>query len=170
MKKILIALFALALVAGPMGALAANPETITVTVNVAEALQLTLNSANTLTFNLDPSTAATDVAQTSSLTVKTNSADGYNLTYATTGNLNTNIGDADWSGMVAGSQKGFYVTSDDAGTLGANLIAGQQVILGTLPTGNAGETATITNMIAVDWSVADGNQNGTIVYTAVAIP
>ena len=174
MKKLLIAVMALALVCGPIGAMAAGTP-VNVTVNVAEGISLTLNSSNALTFNLDPSGTATDVGQTTSLTVKTNSADGYNVSLATSGftGIGVNqIPDADWHLEAVGSQKGFYVTSDDSDCLG-NLVTGAKVIAGTAPTGNAGETGLITNKIAVDWSVSDtslGALIGAITYTAAATP
>lgn len=157
-----------------------------VTVTIAQSLTFTLDTT-AFELDMDPSLAAlADQTQAIGLTVQTNANSGYTLIVndnasglisAATGTpviADVSSGKATsvaWPGAPA---YGYTVTATGA-TADANfsgskyagyVAAGEQVASRATPTGGTADTITITNRVAIDYSVPATTFTDTITYTA----
>jgi len=156
-----------------------------VTVTVAKSLTFTINNT-AFELDLDPSLAAlADQTSTVGLTVQTNAHSGYTLTVAdnaaglqSAASGNPTIADvssgkatsATWPGAPA---FGYTVTGTGAtidsafsGTKYAGYVgAGEQIASRSSSTGGTPDTITISNRVAIDYSVPAVAYTDTITYT-----
>lgn len=156
-----------------------------VTVTVGQTLTFT-NNTTSFTLAVDPSQLNNVASQTVVLTVQTNAASGYTLAAADTGLSRTSPAftiPAVSSGPATGvatfptSGWGASATLSTGGTDGATLAAGfsggkfvgypssaANFLTATGPTGGTADTLTITDQVAVDYTVPDGTYSDTITY------
>ena len=165
-----------------------------VTVQVAKSLTFA-NDTPSFTFQMDPSLPAlADLSKTVNLTVTSNAGQGYTLAAADSG-LKATSGSATYqiaaasTGVATGVPSGSFAANtfgvsaaltyggnSSAAVQGAGLStagdyvgytnAGQTLLSGTKPTGNAGDKLALTNRVKIDYTTPAGKYTDTITYTA----
>ena len=167
----------------PAVTLAANNTAVTVTV--AKSLTFTVNTT-AFELDMDPSLAAlADQTAAVGLTVQTNANSGYTLTVAdvAAGLQSSSSGNPTIADVSAGKASsvtwpgapkfGYTVTGTgatiDAAFSGSKyagyVAAGEQIASRTTSTGGSADTITITNRVAIDYSVPAVVYTDTITYT-----
>jgi hypothetical protein len=158
-----------------------------VTVSVGQTLTFT-NSASALSLSVDPSMLNNSQSQTDVLSVQTNAASGYTLAVSDTGltraapaftipavSAGPATGVASFPSSGWGASASLTTGGTDGATLAAGLSGGKWVgypstaanlLTATGPTGATADTVTVTDQVAVDYSVPDGTYTDTITYTA----
>jgi hypothetical protein len=158
-----------------------------VTVTVGQTLTFT-NSAPSLSMSVDPSMLDNSQTQTVALSVQTNAASGYTLAVSDTGLSRSapsftisavSSGPATGVASFPANSWGASATLTTGGTDGATLAAGltggkwvgypataANLLTATGPTGATADTVTITDQVAVDYTVPAGTYSDTITYTA----
>jgi hypothetical protein len=157
------------------------------TVTVGQTLSFT-NSMPAFTLAVDPSQLANVQSQPVVLTVLTNASKGYTLSVSDTGLSRTSpaytipavsSGPATGVASFPSSGWGFSGVLTTGGTDGASLAAGLaggnwvgfpssgvNVLTTTSQTGATADTLTMTDQVAVDYTVPSGTYTDTITYTA----
>ena len=159
-----------------------------VTVTVGQTLTFT-NNTPSFSLVVDPTSLNNVQSQAVVLTVQTNAASGYTLAASDTGLSRTCSGLHHPSGELLGLRPGvatfpssgwgasatLTTGGTDGATLAAGLSGGQFVgypttaanfLTATGPTGATADTLTLTDQVAVDYSVPDGTYSDTITYVA----
>jgi hypothetical protein len=158
-----------------------------VTVTVGQTLTFT-NSAPSLSLAVDPSMLDNNQTEAVTLSIQTNAASGYTLAVSDTGlsrsapsftipavSSGPATGVASFPTSGWGASATLTTGGTDGATLAAGLSAGKWVgypssaanlLTATGPTGATADTVTVTDQVAVDYTVPAGTYNDTITYTA----
>ncbi len=158
-----------------------------VTVTVGQTLTFT-NNTPSFSLVVDPTSLNNVQSQAVVLTVQTNAASGYTLAASDTGLSRTSpaftipaVTSGPTTGVATFPSNGWGASATlttggtDGATLAAGLSGGQFVgypttaanfLTATGPTGTTADTLTLTDQVAVDYSVPDGTYSDTITYVA----
>jgi hypothetical protein len=172
---------------GTTGSVVFGTSSTTATVTVGQTLTFT-NSNPSFTLEADPTMLNTNQTATVVLSVLTNASQGYTLAMSDTGLSRTapaftipDVSTGPTVGVATFPAEGFGVSASlasggtDGATLASGLTGGQWVgypstaanfLTTTGPTGATADTLTLTNQVAVNYSVPAGTYSDTITYVA----
>lgn len=154
---------------------------VDVQINIQESLLVTLvNSpvSTTLIYDLDPLTTPSDATKTSTVTVKSNARNGFNVTVlATKQATHTGYGATaltnSWGGTTTVSAAwttgtGFGYSKDGGATYYSfDTVTPQPLMTAVGPTSTAGQTNVLNYKAATDWTQPAGIYTTTLLYVAV---